>query len=67
MSDIVLRSSAASPFGRKVKIAAKTLGALTDGILTVYEGRYRPAELRHEPWEDYQKDKINRKRPVCLL
>ncbi len=138
MSDIVLRSSAASPFGRKVKIAAKmlglmdridmqetniadpndtirnqnplgkipvlipdgggpiydsavcleyldhlagggkivpadpdakfaakTLGALTDGmmdaaILTVYEGRYRPTELRHEPWVDYQKDKINR-------
>ncbi len=47
------------------RIAALTLQALSDGImdaalLVVYEGRYRPDALRHEPWLDYQRGKITR-------
>ena len=47
------------------RIAALTLQALSDGImdaslLVVYEGRYRPQALHHEPWLDYQRGKITR-------
>jgi glutathione S-transferase len=47
------------------RIPALVLQALADGImdaalLIIYEGRYRPAELHHEPWLDRQRDKIAR-------
>lgn len=47
------------------RIKALTLQALGDGImdagiLIVYEGRHRPAELHHKPWLDYQRGKVER-------
>jgi len=44
---------------------ALTLQALGDGvldasILQVYEKRFRPEEIRHQEWVDYQKDKVQR-------
>jgi hypothetical protein len=47
------------------RMAALTAQALADGVmdaavLVVYEGRYRPAELHHEPWLAYQRGKIER-------
>jgi glutathione S-transferase len=49
----------------EARIAALTLQALADGImdaalLVVYEGRYRPESLHHEPWLAYQRGKIER-------
>jgi glutathione S-transferase len=42
-----------------------TRQAIADGagdaaVLVVYESRHRPPELRHEPWVDFQRDKIRR-------
>jgi glutathione S-transferase len=53
------------PKEEKKRFAALTLQSLADGmsdaaLLVVYEARYRPAELRHEPWVAYQRDKIER-------
>jgi len=47
------------------RVAVLTAQALADGamdaaVLIVYEGRYRPAELLHQPWLDYQRGKIER-------
>lgn len=47
------------------RLDALILQALADGvmdasILIVYEGRYRPEEMRFQPWLDYQSDKIRR-------
>lgn len=47
------------------RLAALRLQALCDGILDasilqVYEGRYRPETLRHQPWLDYQAGKVAR-------
>ncbi len=47
------------------RLAALTQQALGDGImdagiLIVYEGRYRPEAIRHEPWLDYQRGKVER-------
>lgn len=47
------------------RFAALRLQALCDGImdasiLQVYEGRYRPEGMRHQPWVDYQADKVAR-------
>lgn len=47
------------------RFAALRLQALCDGILDasilqVYEGRYRPDTLRHQPWLDYQAGKVAR-------
>ena len=47
------------------RFAALTLQALADGImeaslLIVYEGRLRPAEMRHEPWVHRQAGKVDR-------
>ncbi len=47
------------------RIDCLRLQALCDGItdaaiLIVYEDRYRPKELAHAPWLDYQRDKITR-------
>jgi glutathione S-transferase len=44
---------------------ALTLQSLGDGILDasilqVYEKRFRPEEIRHQEWVDYQKDKTQR-------
>lgn len=44
---------------------ALTLQALGDGmldaaILQVYEKRFRPEEIRHQEWVDYQQEKIQR-------
>lgn len=45
--------------------AALTLQALADGIadagvLELYEKRFRPEEIRHQPWVDHQREKIQR-------
>jgi glutathione S-transferase len=53
------------PLDFDARIAALTLQALSDGVmdaalLVVYEGRYRPEHLHHEPWLDYQRGKIER-------
>ena len=53
------------PVNFDARITALTLQALADGImdasiLVVYEGRYRPEHLHHEPWLDYQRGKIER-------
>jgi glutathione S-transferase len=53
------------PKEEKKRFAALTLQSLADGIsdaalLIVYEARYRPPELRHEPWVSYQREKIER-------
>jgi len=47
------------------RIAALTLQALCDGIsdaslLVVYEGRYRPAEMKVQSWVDRQEEKVAR-------
>jgi glutathione S-transferase len=47
------------------RLAALRLQALCDGILDasilqVYEGRYRPESIRHQPWLDYQAGKVAR-------
>ncbi len=47
------------------RFAALRLQALCDGILDasilqVYEGRYRPEGIRHQPWIDYQAGKVAR-------
>lgn len=44
---------------------ALTRQALADGIMdaslaVVYEARFRPEEKRHEPWTEYQADKVRR-------
>lgn len=49
----------------EARISALVLQALADGILDaalliVYEGRYRPAEVHHQPWLDRQREKIAR-------
>ena len=47
------------------RMAALTLQALCDGIcdaslLVVYEGRYRPAEMKVQAWVDRQEEKVKR-------
>jgi glutathione S-transferase len=49
----------------EARFAALTLQALADGmmdasILIVYEQRFRPGEKRHQPWTDYQGEKVAR-------
>jgi len=49
----------------KARFAALRLQALCDGILDaslllVYEGRYRPAEMKVQAWVDRQTDKVAR-------
>ena len=39
---------------------ARMVGVLDAAILVVYEGRFRPAEMRVESFVDYQRDKIIR-------
>lgn len=35
-------------------------GMMDAGLLQVYEARYRPEELHHQPWLDMQGDKVDR-------
>jgi glutathione S-transferase len=53
------------PADSKARIAALTLQALCDGILDagillVYEGRWRPAEMHVQKWTDHQRGKVER-------
>jgi glutathione S-transferase len=53
------------PQDPKARIAALTLQALCDGILDagillVYEGRWRPAEMAVQKWIDHQRGKVER-------
>ncbi|MGB9370118.1 MAG: glutathione S-transferase family protein [Xanthobacteraceae bacterium] len=53
------------PKDPKSRIAALTLQALCDGILDagillVYEGRWRPAEMHVQKWTDHQSGKVER-------
>jgi glutathione S-transferase len=49
----------------EARFAALTLQALADGmmdasILIVYEHRFRPGEMHHRPWTEYQGEKVAR-------
>ena len=53
------------PTDPKVRFRVLTLAALADGVmeallLIVYEGRYRPPELKGEVWLERQYDKVRR-------
>ena len=53
------------PKDAKARFAALRLQALCDGLLDaclllVYEGRYRPAEMKVQAWVDRQTDKVAR-------
>ncbi|MGD9920233.1 MAG: glutathione S-transferase family protein [Pseudorhodoplanes sp.] len=53
------------PRASDARFAALRLQALCDGILDasilrIYEARYRPEPIRHQPWLDYQADKVRR-------
>jgi glutathione S-transferase len=53
------------PRESKARFAALRLQALCDGaldasVLIVYEGRYRPADMRVETWVERQQDKVAR-------
>jgi glutathione S-transferase len=53
------------PKDPKARIAALTLQALCDGILDagillVYEGRWRPAEMHVQKWVEHQRGKVER-------
>ena len=63
--DLIAGGGKIIPADPKARIDALTLQALGDGILdagilVVYEGRMRPREMRHEPWVDYQREKMRR-------
>jgi glutathione S-transferase len=53
------------PRDAEARFAALRLQSLCDGImdasiLQVYEARYRPEAIRHQPWLDYQAGKVAR-------
>jgi glutathione S-transferase len=53
------------PHEPDARFAALRMQALCDGILDasilqVYEARYRPEAIRHQPWLDYQAGKVTR-------
>ena len=53
------------PRDADARFAALRLQALCDGImdasiLRIYEARYRPEAIRHQPWLDYQTGKVTR-------
>jgi glutathione S-transferase len=53
------------PDGWPARLDALTLHALCDGImdaslLIVYEARHRPPAINHQPWIDYQREKVVR-------
>ncbi|MFZ5690355.1 MAG: glutathione S-transferase family protein [Pseudomonadota bacterium] len=53
------------PANPDARFAALRMQALCDGImdasiLQVYEARFRPEAMRHQPWLDYQAEKVTR-------
>lgn len=53
------------PHDTAARFAALRLQALCDGLLDasllqVYEARFRPEAVRHQPWLDYQAEKVTR-------
>jgi glutathione S-transferase len=53
------------PDGWPARLDVLTLHALCDGImdaslLIVYEARHRPPAINHQPWIDYQREKVVR-------
>lgn len=63
--DIMAGGNKIIPADPKARIDALTVQALGDGvmdagILIVYEGRFRPKEMQHAPWLDYQRGKLMR-------
>ena len=53
------------PDGWPARLEVLTLHALCDGImdaslLIVYEARHRPPAINHQPWIDYQREKVVR-------
>jgi glutathione S-transferase len=53
------------PGSADARFAALRMQALCDGImdasiLQVYEARFRPESVRHQPWLDYQAEKVAR-------
>jgi glutathione S-transferase len=53
------------PDGWPARLDVLTLHALCDGImdaslLIVYEARHRPPAINHQPWVDYQREKVVR-------
>lgn len=43
-----------------IRLQALCDGILDAGILIVYEARYRPENIHHQPWIDLQRSKIDR-------
>jgi glutathione S-transferase len=63
--DILAGGGRLIPVEPDARIDALTLQALGDGImdagiLVVYEGRFRPKEMHHAPWVEYQRAKLRR-------
>lgn len=53
------------PRDAAARFAALRMQALCDGVLDasllqVYEARFRPEPIRHQPWLDYQAEKVTR-------
>jgi glutathione S-transferase len=53
------------PDGWPARLDVLTLHAMCDGImdaslLIIYEARHRPPAINHQPWIDYQRDKVVR-------
>jgi glutathione S-transferase len=63
--DVTYGNGEIVPTDPKVRFRVLTLAALADGVmeallLIVYEGRYRPPELKGEVWLERQYDKVRR-------
>ncbi len=63
--DITYGAGEIVPTDPKIRFRVLTLAALADGVmeallLIVYEGRYRPPELKGEQWLEKQYDKVRR-------
>lgn len=43
-----------------LRMASLADGMLDAAILLVYEKRFRPEDMRHQPWMDYQRAKLDR-------
>lgn len=63
--DVQAGGGAIIPTEPRERFEALTMQALADGltdasILQVYERRFRPEAIRHQPWIDYQEEKKTR-------
>ena len=58
-NSVLFPGSGMDMFRLKTKLA-RVIGMLDAGILIVYEGRFRPENMRVESFVDYQRDKILR-------